>query len=176
MLKAAATIALQTAGIVVVSAGVAVGTNEIRSDGIPLVTDIEYEIFAPCKDSEVESQAADIDDLTSAKQVLYVDARPAEAFDTEHIEGSINIPYSVLFGASDADIEKVRQAVAERKATAVVVYGIYADQADTEQMVDLAKPLAQQLIEAEIKGIKHLEGGLDELKKTGLETVKKTPE
>lgn len=176
MLKLAATIVIQAVAIVVVSAGVAVGTNAIRSDGIPLVTDIEYEIFAPCKDSEVESQAADIDDLAAAQQILYVDARPAEAFAAEHVEGSINIPYSVLFGASDADLEKVKQAAIERKATAVVVYGILADQADTEQTVDLAEPLAEQLIEAEITGVKHLEGGLDELKKTGIKTVKMTPE
>ncbi|MBW2278306.1 MAG: hypothetical protein JRF63_12495, partial [Deltaproteobacteria bacterium] len=56
----------------------------------------------------------------------------------------------------------------------VIVFGTFADAQSTEQAVDLAEPLAQQLIEAEIVGVKHLEGGIDELKKTGVETVKKT--
>jgi rhodanese-related sulfurtransferase len=173
MIKTAVAIALQAAGIVVVAALIAIGTNAIRSDGIPLVTEIEYEIFAPCKDSEAESEAASVEDLSGAEGVLYVDARPAEAFAAEHVEGSINIPYSVLFGASEEDLATVKREIAARKAVRVIVYGTYAEPGSTEQAVDLAEPLAQQLIEAEIQGVKHLEGGMEELKKTGVETVKK---
>ena len=176
MIKTAVVIALQAAAIVVVAGLIAIGTNAVRSDGIPLVTDLEYEIFAPCKDSEAESQAAELADLAgdADKNVLYVDARPAEAFAEEHVADSINIPYSVLFGATAEDIAKVKQEMASRKTETVVVFGTYADPESTEQAVDLAEPLAQQLIEAEISGVKHLEGGIEELKKTGVETVKKS--
>ena len=176
MIKTAVVIALQAAGIVVIAAGVAIGTNAIRSDGIPLVTDIEYEIFAPCKDSEAESEAADASDLADGadESVLYVDARPAEAFEAEHVDGSINIPYSVLFGATAEDIAAVKREIAARGAKKVVVFGTYAEPESTEQAVDLAEPLAQQLIEAEIAGVKHLEGGIEELKKSGVQTVKKS--
>jgi rhodanese-related sulfurtransferase len=176
MVKTIAVITLQAAGIVVIAAIVAIGTNAIRSDGIPLIAEIEYEIFAPCKDSEVESQAANVEDLASAggDAVLYVDARPAEAFTAEHVKGSINIPYSVLFGASKEDIARVKEEMATREAKTVIVFGKYAEPKSTEAAVDLAEPLAQQLIEAEVAGVKHLEGGIDELKKTGVETVKKS--
>jgi len=175
MVKTAAVIGLQAVGIVVGAALIAIGTNAMRSDGIPLVATIEYEIYAPCKDSEAESEAASAADLAGGGDgVLYVDARPAEAFAGEHVEGSINIPYSVLFGASEADIARVKQAIADRGAETVVVYGRHGDPESTEAAVDLAEPLADQLIEAEIQGVKHLEGGLDELKKSGVETVKPT--
>jgi rhodanese-related sulfurtransferase len=176
MVKTVVAIALQSAGIVVVTALIAIGTNAVRSDGIPLIAEIEYEIFAPCKDSEAESEAANLDDLAAGGDdaVLYVDARPAEAFTLEHVKGSINIPYSVLFGASADDVAKVKQEVAARDAKTVVVFGKYAEPGSTDQAVDLAESLAQQLIEAEIPGVKHLEGGLEELKKTGVETVKHT--
>jgi rhodanese-related sulfurtransferase len=175
MIRVAIKVVLQAAGIVAASATLAIATDLVRSDGIPLVTDIEYEIFAPCMDSEAESQAAGADDLAAgpSEAVVYVDARPAAAFAAEHVDGSLSIPYSVLFGASDQDIDKVRQAAEKKEAVAVIVYGIYADPADTDQAVDLAKPLAQQLIEAGLAGVKHLEGGLEELKKSGVETVKK---
>jgi rhodanese-related sulfurtransferase len=175
MLKTAAVIVLQAAVIVVGAVLLAIGTNAIRSDGIPLIATVEYEIFAPCKDSEAESQAADVQDLSGTDaNVLYVDARPAEAFAAEHVDGSINIPYSVLFGASTEDIDKVKREIASRKAETIVVFGTFTDPGSTEQAVDLAEPLAQQLIEAEIAGVKHLEGGIAELKKTGVETVKKS--
>lgn len=175
MHKTAITILLQASGIVIAAAVLAMATNQIRADGIPLVTDIEYEIFAPCKDSDAESQAADAKALAAQASgtVLYIDARPAAAYAEEHAKGSLNIPYSVLFGASNADIERVKQEALARQAAAIVVYGLYADSGDTAQVVDLAKPLAQQLVEAGIAGVKHLEGGMDELKKTGIETVKR---
>jgi rhodanese-related sulfurtransferase len=174
MLNVVVRIALQALAIVIASAGLALAANALRPDGLPLVTDIEYEIFAPCKDSEAESDAADVADLAAADNVLYIDARPVEAFETEHVAGSLNVPYSVLFGASAADVERVQREVAARTPTAVVVYGLHADPGETAEPVDLAEPLAQQLVEAGIAGVQHLAGGMDQVKKTGVETVKKS--
>jgi rhodanese-related sulfurtransferase len=174
MVRTGAKVMMQALLIVIASAAIAVGTNAVRSDGIELVTDVEYEIFAACKDSEAESEAARVDQLQeqSPEAILYVDARPAEAFAIEHVEGSINIPYSALFGASDDDIEKVKRAAKGKNAVTIVVYGLYEDPSAPGEEVDFAKPLAQQLVESGIAGAKHLEGGMEQLKKTGITTVK----
>ena len=161
----------QSFAIVLVAGAVAIGTNLLRSDGIPLVADVEYDIFAPCEDSEAESQAASADSIADAKDVLYVDARPAEAFAAEHARGAINVPYSVLFGAAKEDLERLRAAVEDRRPSQVVVYGVYADPADPAVEVDLAEPLAEQLVERELPGVRHFEGGLERLKKSGVRTV-----
>lgn len=173
MAKTAVKVALQALLIVAASAVLAVVTNAARPDGIELITDVEYEIFAACKDSDVESEAADVGRLQAEDggAILYVDARPPEVFAVEHVTGAINVPYSALFGAAPEDIEKIKRVAAERGAVTVVVYGLYTDPEAPGESVDFAKPLAQQLVESGLAGAKHLEGGIAELKKTGVETV-----
>ncbi|MDJ0762443.1 MAG: rhodanese-like domain-containing protein [Myxococcota bacterium] len=165
---------LHAIAIVAASAAIAIVTNLLRADGIPLVTDIPYEIFAPCKDSEVESEQVRPDELskTGEQTILYVDARPPEIYEKEHVQGAINVPYSALFGADQKDIDRVIEAVKQKKPTSVIVYGAYADPSSPETKVDFGKPLAQQLVEATISGVRHVEGGLDALNKAGIATVK----
>ncbi len=176
MLRTAFVVVLQAAIVVAASGGVAVATNLARPDGIPLVTDVEYDIFAPCRDSEADSEAAGPADLLGSAHevILYVDARPAPAFAEEHVDGAINVPYSALFGASEQDIAMIKERAAAKKATKIIVYGVFKDPASPQQKVDFAKPLALQLVESEIKGVKHLEGGMEKLKKAGTKTVKGT--
>ncbi len=176
MIKTALKISLQAAAVVLFSAIVAVTTNALRDDGIPLVTDVEYEIFAPCKDSEADSAAASTNDMTGSEagNVMYVDARPVEAFALEHVETAVNVPYSVLFGAADADLASLKESIASKKPKTVIVYGVFADPADPSSKVDFAKPLALQLIDSGVAGVKHLEGGMEELKKNGARTVQGT--
>ena len=173
MAKIALKTALQALLILGASAALAVGTNAVRPDGIDLVTDVEYEIFAACKDSEAEAEAADVSRLQDQVEdsVLYVDARPAEAFTAEHVSGAINVPYSALFGASAEDLAAVRQAAGQQASKIVVVYGLYHDRAAPAEAIDFAKPLAQQLVESGLTGAKHVAGGLEELKKNGIQTV-----
>ncbi len=164
----------QACALTALAAAIGIGTNLLRPGGIPLVTDIPYEIFAPCKDSEATSQAVSGAELSQQDEgeTLYIDARPAEMYAAEHIVGAINVPYSALYGASDDDLLKAKKAVEKQKPTAVIVYGAYADPADPNNRVDFGKPLAQQLVEAEIAGVRHVPGGLSELNKSGLDTVK----
>jgi rhodanese-related sulfurtransferase len=165
----------QAAAIVAVSALVAVATNAVRPDGIPLITDVEYEIFAPCKDSEAQSDEISGEDLAAGDGgAVYVDARPAEAFAVEHVLDAVNVPYSVLFGAAQEDLDRLDGALASRKAGSVIVYGVLDDPSDPSSKVDLAKQLARQLVEAGVAGVRHVEGGLEELKKSGIRTVKAT--
>ena len=68
----------------------------------------------------------------------------------------------------------IKERAAAKKATRIIVYGVFQDPASPQQKVDFAKPLALQLVESEIKGVKHLEGGIEELKKSGIKTVKES--
>ncbi len=175
MVKIATKVLVLAFAITAGSAAIAIATNAVRPSGIPLVTDIPYEIFAPCKDSEAEAKAASAAELagTSGGVVLYIDARPAEMFEAEHIEGSINVPYSALFGAKPEDVEKVKTTAQAKKATKIVVYGLHQDAATEKKSVDFGKPLAQQLVESGIKGVTYLAGGLTKLKESGQTTTGK---
>lgn len=155
------------------AAGLGIATDLARPDGIPLVTDIPYEIFAPCRDSEVTSVAADVEEVVGVvgERVLYVDARPREVFAREHVRGALNVPYSALFGAEKAEVDRVVQAARRRKTSIVVVYGAYRDP-EVDADVDFGKPLAEQLIESGLSGVKHLEGGIEALNKRGVAMVK----
>lgn len=156
------------------AAAIAVTTNATRPDGIPLVTDVPYDIFSECRDAEAETEAVSEDELAAsdAGAVLFIDARPAEQFAKAHAEGALNVPYSALFGAKPEDIEHINARVAEQQVDTVVVYGAYTDPANPGTTIDFGKPLADQLKAAGIKGVKHIGGGLEALKKLGLETVK----
>jgi rhodanese-related sulfurtransferase len=104
---------------------------------------------------------------------LYIDARPADLFDTEHVKGAINVPYSALFGATEEDVAKVKKEALAKTAKTIIVYGVHLEGGSEDKKVDFGKPLAQQLIESDIKGVKHVAGGLDKMKTSGIETVQK---
>lgn len=162
----------QALAITAAAAAIAVATDLLRADGIPLVAEVPYDIFAPCRDSEAKPAAARAEEVgKSTAAVLYVDARPADLFAAEHVEGALSVPYSPLFGASSEDVARVVRAAKERAARSIAVYGVYLDPADPTRPVDLAKPLAEQLMEAELEGVGHVEGGLEALKKAGAPTV-----
>jgi len=175
MLRVALRIMVQAAVIVIAAAGVAMATDLARSDGIPLVAQVEYDIFSQCADSDVETQAASAADLgAKGAAILYVDARPAEAFAAERATGAVNAPYSVLFGATPEAIAAVKAEAAARKATEIVVYGELAEPGSESGAVDVAKPLADQLVESGLKDAKHFAGGLAALKKSGVAVVQGT--
>ena len=162
---------IQSSVIISISSLIGIATNGIRKDGIPLVATTPYEIFTTCKDSEASSSGTTADDLVGAP-ILYVDARTSEEFASVHMEGAINLPYSVLFGASKEGVAKVKDAAKKSAVTSVVVYGLQSSPDDPTVKTDLAKPLAEQLIEAGIPGVKHVAGGLDALNKTTPQPVK----
>jgi len=162
---------IQAFAITGASAVLALGTNAVRPDGIPLVADIPYDIFARCVDYDVQVAAAEAADLAAvAGAVLYVDARPAEDFAREHVKGALSAPYSVLFGAANDDLARVKAAAEKQSVARVVAYGVLGG-ADGGEGVELAEHLAKQLAEVGIAGVEHVSGGLEALKKGGVETV-----
>jgi hypothetical protein len=172
MPRVALRIVWRAAAIVAASFAVAIVTNAARPDGIPLVAGVEYDIFSECADSDARAEAASAGELGAKKgAVLYVDARPAEAFAAEHASGAVNAPYSVLFGASPDAIAAVKAEAAKRGAKEILVYGEVADPGAPDGAVDVARPLADQLLESGIAGAKHVGGGLATLKKSGVDVV-----
>ncbi|MCU0660846.1 MAG: rhodanese-like domain-containing protein [Myxococcota bacterium] len=159
-------ILLRAFGIVAASFALALSANALRPGGIPIVAPVPYDIFAPCRDSEAKVESVCAQCLAGKTDVLYLDARPAEEFAAGHVEGALNVPYSVLQGASDDDVEKVRREAKARGLSALVVYGALQDPESTDGVIDLAKPLAEQLFEAGLSNARHYEGSLDELKKS----------
>ena len=167
LLTLAKSVALTAAAVLI-----AVVTNAVRADGIPLVTDIPYEIFSACKDAEAESAAvSDTAALKNADDTLFVDVRPKARFDAERVAGAVNLPYSALFGASADDVENVRKSASDGKIKSIVVYGTFRELDSEALEVDLAKPAAEQLVESGMSNVRHIEGGLAAMKKLGVETV-----
>lgn len=88
----------------------------------------------------------------------FVDARPPESYDGEHIQGAVNIPLTVfdimyMIGLSDAD-----------KAEKIIVYG-----RNISRLYDLS--LANKLALRGHKNLAVLEGGLSAWKKKGYPTA-----
>lgn len=168
-----ATVTLAKSVILTAAAVVlATATNAARTDGIPLVTDIPYEIFSACKDAEAVSEAVSANDVDlKGEKTLTVDAGPKTQYDKEHVKGALNVPYSALFGASPADIEKVKQAAEAQNASIIAVYGSFKDPENPTAEVDFAKSLADQLLEAGLPNVHHIKGGLEAMKKQGAKTV-----
>ena len=173
MLKTSFLVLAKSVALTAVAVLIAVVTNAVRADGIPLITDIPYEIFSACKDAEAESaEVSDTSALKNSHDTLFVDVRPKAQFDAERVAGAVNLPYSALFGASPEDVEKVKKSAAAGEKKSVVVYGIFRELDSEALEVDLAKPAAEQLVESGIANVRHIEGGLAAMKKLGVETVK----
>ena len=148
----------------------AIFVNGLRPDGIDLVAQAPYEIFSECKDSMATSKTVAPADIRQGVVPIYVDARPADAFGKEHVRGAVHIPYSALFGASEADVQKLKTIQANAPLKSIVVYGLFTD--EKLGTIDFAEPLAAQLVEMGLKNVSHVAGGIDALKNQGIETVK----
>ena len=159
--------------IILASAIFALATNALRADGIPVIATTPYDIFSECKDAVMTAPKVDQSRLESlGARSIYVDARPAEVYQKEHVAQAINVPYSALFGASEADIQKVRNATALHPEAVIIVYGLLTNADTSNTPVDFAGPLANQLAEAGLENVTHIEGGIETLKNSGVETVK----
>jgi predicted sulfurtransferase len=173
MLLQISKILLQAVIVVVISALVALSFNVLRPNGIPVIATAPYEIFSECKDSSVTTTSVNAQQVRSSDvDKIFVDARPNDAFIREHVERALNVPYSVLFGAAAEDIEKVKEHRRQHPGAAIVVYGVLDRTNAGQGRTDVAKPLADQLMEAGLTNVQHLAGGIVALKKAGARTVK----
>lgn len=81
---------LRLAVILSVGMAAALGTNALRSDGIPLIRPTAEELMRREGVTPVHLDTAKI--LQALPGVLFVDARPANAFRRGRIPGAVNFP------------------------------------------------------------------------------------
>jgi rhodanese-related sulfurtransferase len=129
---------------------VAVGLvfNAVRPEGIALIAPRPYEIFVPCPEGQAEAQQVNAEQLNQQEELLYLDARPQEEYQREHIKGAISFPYPVL-GEPDAD----QVQALKTKGRPIVTYG--QDSRDR-----LGEMMAALLTELGLDQVTSLEGGL----------------
>lgn len=147
-------ILLDCAVIAAISLSAAFAVNALRGDGIPLTAALF--LHPQCGDGQgapsLEVQEAL--SLSEDKETLFADIRPRSDFISSHIKGALSLPYSVLEPYPEEDLAPLR------RIRRVIVYGL--DGKDGK-----AFAAARELLEAGVKGVCLLEGGLIEWKRAG---------
>ena len=146
--------------IVAAASTVALTVNALRSDGIKLIAEAEYEILVPCPEPMGEAESIPVDDarITSDKSLL-IDAREPVDFESWHLPDSINVPFDWLAEQHEIDIQarEVAKRVARSGKQDVVVYGDGGDP-------DSGHHWAALLSAAGIKRVVYVAGGAPSLR------------
>jgi hypothetical protein len=122
--------------LLVASSTVALVSNAVRGDGLPLVQRKDYEILVPCAETNGEiTPLAPTDPSITEKTTLVVDGRSKQDFDAWHLPSAVNIPFDYLTATSEADVRRILAS----KASRVVVYG---DGDDPDSGRELGRELA----------------------------------
>ena len=136
------------------SAILALGVNALRSHGIPLVQNKDYDILVPC--SEGGGQIAELqprDPLLANPTSLIVDARSKQEFEAWHLPAAINIAFDYLEPTAPADLKRVTSSRAAR----VIVYGDGEDP-------DSGRELGRELSGKGIRNVFVVNGGAPALR------------
>jgi len=139
--------------VMVVSTAVALTVNAVRSEGIRLVQQEQYDILVPCPEpvGDPEGMKADDARVKDSKSLL-LDVRTKEEFATWRMEGARNQPFDWLGPPVDDEVKTVARQVAASRAQRVIVYGDGDDP-------DSGKEWAKLLSGARIKNVFYVEGG-----------------
>jgi hypothetical protein len=135
--------------VLVCCAVVGISTNALRDNGIPLVQNAEYEIFAPCPETtgEVATFRADDPRLRDSR-VLLIDARSLAEYELRHAPQAVNIPFDYLDPTDSATIH----TIASSGVALVVVYG-------DGKNPDSGEQLARELAGKGIRNVGFISGG-----------------
>ena len=139
--------------VAVVSTVVALTVNTVRSEGIRLVQQEEYDILVPCPEPVGDPEVMKADDarVKDIKSLL-LDVRSKEEFEKWRVEGARNQPFDWLGPPVDEEVKTVAKQVAASRAQRVIVYGDGDDP-------DSGKEWAKLLSGARIKNVFYVEGG-----------------
>lgn len=131
----------------------AISTNALRADGLPLVQKEAYKILVPCPETSGEAIAVSPETpLLGDPRVLIVDARARPAFAAWHVTRAVSIPFDYLT-PTPADLIHRTASSGARK---VLVYGDGGDPDSGEQ-------LARELSAKGIKNVHYVQGGASAL-------------
>jgi rhodanese-related sulfurtransferase len=142
-----ARISLQIMVVTAFSAVLGLIVNDLREEGLSLVMPFPPEYRCPSRMAEgVGTGIKDALQAFGRSDVLFVDARPAEAFQKGHIQGAISIPYSFLEVVPQEAVERIKH---HRRII------IYCNSKSGER----SKLMAGELSESGLKGVTYLQGG-----------------
>ncbi len=157
----------------------ALGFNQLRSEGIPLVAREPYPIFVPCPETTEEATKVSLADLAEGTQApafpqgtLLIDARIPQRFGEGHISRAINVPYDELSGVGDEDAARIR---AMTGITSILVYcDGWEEETDPARRYDHppSEHLADELKSLGFENVRSMQGGLKAWRERGGDTVK----
>jgi len=134
----------------------ALAFNALRSDGIAIVQQKEYQILVPCPVTEGKVEAIDAEALKPDEpRTLLIDARSSEEYQRWHLPGALSVPYDYLEPTDPKTINKIASSGAKR----VVVYG------DGDNP-DSGEQLAKEVAGKGIRNVAFVTGGSDRLNKS----------
>jgi len=138
--------------VVILAAGLALGFNKVRSQGLPLVAERAYEVLVPCPDTVAEAPGIE-PKAVGLQGDLVVDARSKVECEAWHVPGAQCVPFDYL---DPTPAEKVRE-IARSGARRVVVYG-------DGQEPDSGHELARELAGRGIRNVVWVRGGAPALR------------
>jgi len=112
--------------LLLLAAILALGINAVRTDGISLVAEKDFEILVPCPDPTGEATAIDPNDpMIGDRTTLLIDARLHEAHEAWHLPRSLSQPFDWLAQQDEVDRQAagIARAIARSGKHNVVVYG-----------------------------------------------------
>ena len=149
----------QSIFFVLLAGVVALASNHLRTDGLPLVGDWSPEVRMSADSGQ--SLVATLDEaekLYAAGQVLFLDARPPAWFEFGHIKGAVNLP-------PDEIDRLLPQALGQIPLDRIII--TYCDGEDCE----LSHRLAAALMERGYQNVRVLVNGWTVWSEKGLPTA-----
>jgi rhodanese-related sulfurtransferase len=146
----------QAAALVLMSAIISIGVNNLRPDGIPLIGDWSPKGRMITKSGEsliVPFEQAKT--LFESQEAVFLDARPADEYAAGHIQGALNLPWQDF----DNHFERIWPHLSENKT-----FIAYCD----GESCSLSKDLASALRDMGFSDVRVLVNGWSVWKNSGL--------
>lgn len=155
------------AGLLAFSVAVALVTNSTRGKGcggLPLRRKAPFDLYTDCPEVSEDLQSKKVSELKpGSKGVVYLDARMAHEYCAGHIPGARFMPCYETEPLDKAEVEQLRKL----RGRWLVIYG--------NKKLLSGKRLASGLVNAKLRGVYMLEGGLEAWTKAGRPLKKCVP-